>query len=232
MTPDKETRFGVLWDFDGVIADTEELHYKAWAHVLAEHGIPFDRGVFLRTFGMINSEALSRWFGRPLTAEVTQSIGGRKEEIFLQEARGRVTLLPGVKTLLQRLRSADIRQAVASSAPLRNIEVLVDSLGIRPYFTALVSASDMAGKPDPAVFLVAARRIGLPPRLCVVIEDSLPGVEAARRAGMACIGVTNTHPPGALDGADLIVDTLEELPPDALRILVKKRGGTDARRKG
>jgi beta-phosphoglucomutase len=224
MTRFSETKLGVLWDFDGVIADTEELHYKAWARVLAEHGIPFDRGIFLRTFGMINSEALTRWFGRPLAPELIQEIGGRKEESFLQEARGRVTLLPGVKTLLEGLRSGDIRQAVASSAPLRNIEVLVDSLDIRSYFIALVSAVDMAGKPDPSVFLEAARRIELPPRLCVVIEDSLPGVEAARRAGMACIGVTNTHPAGALDGADLIVDTLEDLPPDAFQELLKKKG--------
>jgi beta-phosphoglucomutase-like phosphatase (HAD superfamily) len=102
---------------------------------------------------------------------------------------------------------------------LGNIEALTEVLGISRFFDALVSAERMPGKPDPAVFLEAARRIGEPPRSCIVIEDSVHGIDAARSAGMKCIAVTNTHPAGLLRGADLVMDSLESLMPEALREL-------------
>jgi HAD superfamily hydrolase (TIGR01509 family) len=212
-------KFGVLWDFDGVIADTGELHYQAWARILAEMGVPFNREIFGRAFGMTNAGSLPLWIGRPLSPESISEISDRKEELFRAEARGRVALLPGVRSWLDRLQAQGIRQAVASSAPPTNIEVLIDALRIRGYFAAIVSADNMPGKPDPAVFLEAARRIELPPELCVVVEDSLPGIEAALRAGMKCISVANTHPPDALRAADLVVATLEALPPGAFQRL-------------
>ena len=108
---------------------------------------------------------------------------------------------------------------MASSAPPANIEVLVDELGLRSYFSALVSASSLHSKPDPAVFLEAARRLDLPAERCIIIEDSLPGVEAARRAGMKCIAVTTTNPPEALQAADLVVERLDALAPDMFQKL-------------
>jgi len=212
-------RIGILWDFDGVIADTGELHYKTWARVMAEAGVPFDRGLFHRGFGMNNSEVLPFWFGRPLEPELVSRIAGRKEELFLETAPNTVTLLPGVMHWLTLLESWKVRQAIASSTPPRNIEALTESLGIRRFFSALVSAAGMPGKPHPAVFLEAARRIGMEPGSCIVIEDSLPGILAAGRAGMKCIAVTNTHPAEALRGADLVLDSLEHLKPEDLRDL-------------
>jgi HAD superfamily hydrolase (TIGR01509 family) len=211
---------GVLWDFDGVIADTGELHYRTWARVLAEAGVPFDRETFHRGFGMINSEVLPFWFGRSLDPELVSRIADRKEELFLEAARNTVTLLPGVMHWLTLLESWNVKQAVASSAPLRNIEALTESLGIQRFFDALVSAAGMPGKPHPAVFLEAARRIGKEAGSCIVIEDSLPGIQAAGRAGMKCIAVTNTHPAEALRGADLVLDSLERLKQEDLRDLI------------
>ena len=208
---------GILWDFDGVIADTGELHYLSWKKVLAEEGLPFDRETFHRGFGMVNAEVIPFWLGRPIEPERSAGISERKEALFLEEARGNVALLPGVAAWLARFRSWSVRQAVASSAPLGNIEALTEALGIRGFFDALVSAERMPGKPDPAVFLEAARRIGGEPRSCIVIEDSVHGIAAARSAGMKCIAVTNTHPAGLLRGADLILDSLEALTPEALR---------------
>ena len=91
------------------------------------------------------------------------------------------------------------------------IDALIDELQIRPYFSAVVSAFSLPSKPDPAVFLEAARQIGVPPNHCIVIEDAIPGVEAAHRAGMKCIAVTITNPREDLSIADIIVDSLEEL---------------------
>jgi beta-phosphoglucomutase-like phosphatase (HAD superfamily) len=91
------------------------------------------------------------------------------------------------------------------------VEVLVDELGIRRYFDALVTPGDLPGKPDPAVFLLAATQLEVPHYHCIVIEDSIPGIEAARRAGMRTIAVTTTNPPEVLTQADIVVDTLDQL---------------------
>ena len=106
---------------------------------------------------------------------------------------------------LDRLRATGIRQAVASSAPPENINTLVDELGIRAYFEAIVSGYDIPGKPDPAVFLKAASEIDLPPQRCIVVEDAVAGVQAAKRAGMRCIAVTTTNPAHALSDADIVI---------------------------
>jgi beta-phosphoglucomutase family hydrolase len=199
----------VLWDMDGVLVDTQELHYQTWARVLAEQGIPFDRQKFRQIFGMVNHDLLVYLTGREPTPEYLAWISDYKETAFRRLMHGQVQLLPGVRHWLERLQALGCKQAVASSAPPENIEELVDELDIRDYFDALVSAHNMPGKPHPAVFLEAARRVEAQPAECVVIEDSLAGVEAARRAGMFCIAVTTSNPPHALAHADVVVERLE-----------------------
>jgi beta-phosphoglucomutase family hydrolase len=206
---------GVLWDMDGVLVDTGELHFSSWAQVLSEYGLPMTRELFRATFGMNHAGVLSALLGRPAEPELVAEIGGRKEDGFRQALRGRVQPLPGVRLWLERLAEQGVCQAIASSAPPANIDALVDELGLRHYFAALVSGHDLPGKPDPALFLKAARLIGVLPELCVVVEDAAVGVEAARRAGMRCIAVTTTSPAQALQAADLIVERLDQLPPDA-----------------
>ena len=93
---------------------------------------------------------------------------------------------------------------------MENIRLLTESLGIDKYFLSIISAEDVTeGKPDPQVFLLAAERLNVEPEKCIVIEDAIAGVTAAKRASMLCLAVTNTHPRKSLQGADLIVDTLE-----------------------
>ena len=145
---------------------------------------------------------LDRWTGRHEE---------EKERRFRESIRGRVQALPGVQLWLERFKAAAIPQAIASSAPQANIDAIVDELGFRSYFTALVSGGNMPGKPDPAVFLEAARLIGIPTERNVVIEDAVAGVEAARRAGMKCVAVTTTNPKDALTSAHLVVDRLDAL---------------------
>jgi HAD superfamily hydrolase (TIGR01509 family) len=211
MDKNSQAVFGVLWDLDGVLADTGELHFQSWVMALDEIGIPLDREKFRHTFGMNNNGILSILLGHPPEPLFLARVSDRKEGLFRQMVRGKVRPLPGVRTWLERLKTMGYRQAVASSAPMENIDALVDEMQIRPYFSAIVSAFSMPGKPDPAVFLEAARQIGIPPKQCVVIEDAIPGVEAAHRAGMKCIAVTTTNPRKDLSMADIIVDSLEEL---------------------
>jgi len=200
----------VLWDMDGVLADTSQLHFETWERVLTEQGIPFDRQKFHLIYGLKNRDLLPYLTDRPLEPQWIEWISDQKELAFRQALPG-LQPLPGVVDWLGRFKSLGWKQAVASSAPQENVEALVDVLDIRDYFDALVTPGDLPGKPDPAVFIKASRLLEIPVKDCIVIEDSIPGIEAARRANMHCIAVTTTNPPEALTRADIVVDSLELL---------------------
>jgi HAD superfamily hydrolase (TIGR01509 family) len=211
---------GVLWDLDGVLVNTGEFHFQAWSQVLPKYGFQITRELFQATFGMNNAGVLSVLFGRTPEPELLAEISDHKEQQFRQTVRGRVQPLVGVRVCLALLAAEDVRQAIASSAPPANIEVLVNELGLRSYFDAIVSGFDLPGKPEPTLFLKAARLIGVSPERCVVVEDAIAGVEAAKRAGMKCIAVTTTNPAHALKGADIVVERLDALPPDTFKQLL------------
>jgi len=205
---------GVLWDMDGVLVDTGEAHFESWREVLAERGASFSPEDFQRTFGMNNAGLLKLLFDEELSVEEVQTISDRKEIMFRELVKGKARPLPGVLEWLARLRNMGIRQAIASSAPPENIDVLVDEVGMRDYFEAIVSGFSLPGKPNPDVFLEAARQIGVSPAECVVVEDAIAGVQAARNAGMRCIAVTTTNRADRLTAADIVVDGLDELSED------------------
>jgi len=211
---------GVIWDMDGVLVDTVEWHYQTWAETLTRHGIPFSRADFEANFGMKNTAMLERLLGRPLAPELADEIADDKERLFRDLVRGRAQALPGVREWLARLEAAGVRQAVASSAPQANIDALLDELGLRQYFGAIVSGQDLPAKPDPTVYVRAAQLVEAPPERCVVIEDAVVGVEGAKAAGMACIAVTTTHAAEALQAADIVVERLDALPADAFERLI------------
>lgn len=206
---------GVLWDMDGVLVDTGEAHFESWQQVLAEQGVPFSRTDFKKSFGMNNAGILALFLDEELAAKEVQAIGDRKEVLFRRSVKGKARPLPGVLGWLARLRVLGIRQAIASSAPQENIDVLVDELGMRDYFQAIVSGAKLPGKPNPDVFLEAARQIGAQPAACVVVEDAIAGVQAALNAGMRCIAVTTTNSADKLRAAHIIVNSLDELTEEA-----------------
>jgi HAD superfamily hydrolase (TIGR01509 family) len=205
---------------DGVLVDTGEAHYRSWDAVLVDYGIPFSREFFRDTFGMNNTGILTMLLGDQLTPELLVEIADRKEEEFRRLVQGQVQPLPGVLDWLLRLKQDGFRMGVASSAPMANIDAVVSELDLSLYFDALVSGVDMPGKPDPALFLEVAGRIGVLPHRCIVVEDAVAGVEAAVRAGMKCIAVTTTNPAGALTAADIVVGGLDTLPVDAFERLL------------
>lgn len=201
----------ILWDMDGVLVDTGQAHFAAWRETLAQHGKLFNHEDFKATFGMNNTSILKYMYGDGLDPEFVREVGESKEVMFREMVKTGVNPLPGVLDWLEWFRSHGRKQAVASSAPWENIDALVDSLGFRPYFDAIVSGADLPGKPRPDVFLKAARLVGIPPNDCLVIEDAVPGVQAARNAGMKCIAVTTTNPAEGLQQADLVLLDLTEL---------------------
>jgi HAD superfamily hydrolase (TIGR01509 family) len=200
---------------DGVLVDTGPSHFRAWAAALRPLGLELTPEMFRRTFGMNNQGVLTTLLGDDLDAGLIERVDRDKEAAFRESIRGQVQALPGAVDWLERLQAAGLRQAVASSAPPENIEAILSGLRLGRFFDALVSGANMPGKPDPAVFLEAARRVGVEARACVVVEDAAAGVEAARRAGMRCVAVTNTNSRQALAAADIVVDSLAGLPPDA-----------------
>ena len=152
---------GILWDMDGVLVDTADAHYQSWLDVLAPYGINFDRDIFNTTFGMNNQSIIYKLFGKDIPDEEFARISDEKELAFRTAIKGKVTLLPGVRDWLDCFYANHIPQAVASSAPMENIDAVLDETGIRSYFQAIISAFGMPGKPDPWVFLEAGKRLGV-----------------------------------------------------------------------
>lgn len=212
--------FAVLWDLDGTLIDTGDLHYRAWAQALPEFGVAFPADQFQRTFGMNNNGVLEVFLGRPVDPDLVAAISERKETLFRDLLHGNVRALPGVQDWLERLRGWGARQAVASSAPPANIAIMLGELGIAGCFDAVVSGYELPSKPDPAVFLQAAAQVGVSPWDCIVMEDATAGVAAARRAGMRCIAVASTNPPAALHEADLVVERWDQLAEAGFRRLL------------
>jgi beta-phosphoglucomutase family hydrolase len=212
MTTDILPR-AVLWDMDGTLLDSAEYHWLAWQDSLHAEGYNVTHEQFEASFGQRNDTILRGYFGPELTDDEIARIGGDKEARYRSLVRERgIDLLPGVRRWLARLSAEGWRQAIASAAPLANVEAIVAALEIGPFFDAFVSAEDVQrGKPDPQVFLIAAERLAVAPARCVVVEDAPAGLEAARRAGMHAIGVRTTH---ATLRADIVVDTLDDLPDD------------------
>ena len=210
----------VLWDMDGTLVDSEEYHWLSWRDTMAAEGIPITHDQFVVTFGQRNDSILPRWLGDGATPDRIQRIGDAKEELYRKLVReGGLVPLPGAADWVQRLQAESWRQAIASSAPRANLDVVLEVIGLARCFDALVSAEDVTvGKPDPQVFLKAASRLGMPPSQCVVVEDAAAGVEAARRAGMRSIGVSRKT---ALE-ADVAVSSLAELAPNVfVRLLTR-----------
>jgi beta-phosphoglucomutase len=221
MTP------AIIWDVDGTLVDTAAHHFHAWARFAAEIGQPFTRADFAATFGMRNPEILRKLFDPGADDALCAKWGERKEDLYRASVREEGTaLLPGVAKLLAAFADAGWPQAVGSSAPVGNLDLLLGITNTRRYFGAVVTGDDVSrGKPDPEVFLTAASKLGVEPRRCVVFEDAVAGVEAAKAGGMACVAVTfvGHHSAEKLRaaGADVVVASLEEVRAEQVAELVR-----------
>ncbi len=200
----------VIWDMDGVIADTAFYHLKAWQEVFQKRGVTFTEEDFRYNFGQRNDSIIRNALGEETSQDEIDAIASEKEENFRQRVRHNLKPLPGAIKLITSLTKHGFKMALASSAPMENIQLVIGGLGIKNSFQAIVSGREVTdGKPSPQGFLLAAKKLGVEPENCIVIEDAVAGVAAAKRAGMHCLAITNTHPKMSLMEADLIIDTLE-----------------------
>jgi beta-phosphoglucomutase family hydrolase len=209
----------VLWDMDGTLIDSEEFHWESWRQTMANEGLPITREKFLASFGQRNDSILQLWLGPSASAERMEAIANGKERLYRTLIRKHgIAPLPGVADWVSRLSREGWFQVVASSAPSANIKAVLEALNAAEHFQGVVSAEDVRrGKPDPEVFLTAAARVNVEPARCIVVEDAVAGVEAARNAGMRSIGVSRN---GKLLAANIVVKSLDQLDPGTFDALV------------
>lgn len=198
----------VLWDLDGTLADTEALHFQAWAQTMAVQGISYDYAAFLAGFGRNNHSVLTELLQVDVTDPLVAEMARHKEQSFRSLlAQAALQPLPGVPAWLARFDQAGVRQVISSSGPMANIAATITQLALGDYFMGLISGATLPrGKPDPSLFLLSAAAAGVAPAGCIVVEDSIHGIAAARRAGMASVAV------GKLAGSPALADLLETLP--------------------
>src|SRR6266699_1973051 len=211
----------VLWDMDGTLIDSEDLHWISWRNTLANEGMFITHQQFLSSFGQRNDSILPQWLGAGATPERLERIASAKEELYRRRVRRNgISPLPGVANWLHRLHQVGWLQAIASAAPRANVDAVLEALSATHIFQAIVSADDVhRGKPDPEVYLTAASRVGVSPERCIVVEDAVAGVQGARSAGMRSVGISRNgkHLP-----ADIVVQSLDLLASDAFETLLRR----------
>lgn len=209
----------VIWDLDGVILDSAEEHRLAWHRMAREEGLPFTDEQFWATFGMRNDRIFSILW-KDLPPERIPELANLKEAYFREIIREIAAPLPGAIELLSELHTAGYPQALASSTPIANIEVISQVLGLHKYLDAFISGESVPhGKPAPDVFLKAAATLGIEPTHCLVIEDAVAGVQAAHAGGMKCIAVMGNRDLPGLREAELGVRDLTEVNLERIRAL-------------
>src|SRR5436190_13431220 len=210
--------WGAIFDWDGVIIDSRRHHEASWERLAREEKRELPAGHFMRGFGRKNDYIIPEILKWTTDAGEIGRVALRKEAIY-REIVGEwgIEPLAGVREWLSALREAGVPCAIGSSTHRANIDLSLGLMGLEQFFAEIVSAEDVTrGKPDPEVFLTAARKIDRQPARCVVFEDAHVGIEAARAGGMRVVAVATTHPPEELNVADRVVVRMDELPPDEL----------------
>lgn len=183
-----------IFDMDGTLVDNMHVHTEAWAKLLDENGIEMDRHKFLvATAGKTNREILPTVFGDIAQERITE-LAKRKEALYREAYLPIRKPVDGLVEFLTEAQMLGVKMAVATAASNPNMEFILDGLDLRRFFDAITTATDVkVGKPDPAMFLVSAEKLGVEPQNCIVFEDALGGFEAAHRAGMLSIGITTVN---------------------------------------
>jgi len=212
----------VIFDFDGVITDSEILHFRAFNAVLSKHGFELTRPEYYKDYlGLSDVDCFKTLIGEGrlhIEESQIQSLVQQKTKIFEQLARTEGRIIEGVREFLQMLSQNHVPTAICSGALRAEIELILDGAKLRRYFDVVVSAEEVKrGKPDPQGFVLALKKLNhrrvppIAPERCVVIEDSHWGLKAARAANMRTIAVTNTYDADQLKEADKVVARLSDL---------------------
>jgi beta-phosphoglucomutase len=200
---------GILFDFNGVIIDDEAQHCDALIATLAGYGYALDRAAYYREYlGFDDRECFRFTFeriGRPQNEQAIRQAVAQKHAIYQESVRGTMRLVPGVADFIENAALDGFQLAIVSGALRSEIELILEETGLRPHFAEIVAAEDVnVCKPDPSGYNRARQVLELAPERCVVLEDSLPGLRAARAASLRCAMLATSHPEDACRDADLV----------------------------
>lgn len=216
--------WAALFDMDGVLVDNTDFHVNAWLQFAHKHDRPLTKEQYVENInGHVSADAMAYVFERPISGGELIVLTEEKEAIYRDLYRPHLQPTPGLLPFLNDLKEQQVRLAVGTSAPESNVRFTLDGLPLRPYFDAIVDASMIhRGKPDPEIYLTAAKRVGIEPANCVVFEDAFAGIEAGLRAGMKVVALTTTHTREELadKGASLIIDDFTQLTPGTVQALI------------
>ena len=217
-----EARLGVIFDVDGVLLDSYQMHFQCWMSLAAEDDIVITESEFRSLFGRRGREIARQVWGPEFSEQQVVSIHRRKQSLYRESLQRNLPAMDGAVQLIDGLVEAGMVLAVGSSAPPANVEMTLEKLGRKQTFSAIVTGSDVTqGKPDPRVFLLAAQRMGLEPSHCAVIEDAPVGIAAAVTASMTAIALLGTAPADRFTQAHLVVDSLHQLSPKRIADLIE-----------
>lgn len=215
---------GVIFDMDGVIVHSNPTHKKAIQIFCKNHNQDVSQS-FLenRLYGRTNKEWIPELFGS-ISDDRLKELADEKEQMFRDMFTPEDNIVEGLQDFLDTLKENNIPMAVATSAPGENADFILSHLSIQDYFDVVLDSSHVTtGKPDPEVYLKAAKALEKEPSNCIVFEDSVSGVAAGRKAGASVVGVTTTHIEGDLYPCSLVVNNFTEISlPKLLELTVYK----------
>lgn len=193
-SPKRQHMKGIIFDMDGTMVDNMMVHHRAWQRQLAALGLQLTLEEVRQEIHGVNIELLERIFGSRFSEEERMKISNQKEQAYREIFLPELALIDGLSAFLDELIQQGLPIAIGTAAPVENVDFVLDNLGIRHYFQAIFHAGDVRkGKPDPEIFLLAAKSLGLKGEECLVFEDSPTGAEAAYRAGSKACIITTTH---------------------------------------
>lgn len=213
--------FALIFDMDGVIVDSNPYHKIAIQQFCREHGQELsDDQLLKRVYGRTNREWITALFGNIPDATILQYTE-EKEALYRKLFDKDIKPVRGLISFLDKLDEQKIPRAIGTSAPRSNVDFTLSRTGTGKYFNIILNDTFVThSKPHPEIYLKCAQALGLPNSQCIVIEDSLSGVQAGKAAGSKVIGITTTHPREELTDCDLVIDDFEGLRVEDLRMLV------------
>jgi beta-phosphoglucomutase family hydrolase len=211
-TDSMKNRYAVIFDMDGVIVDNFRYHREAWQIFCSRHRIDFDNAFRSRVFGGTNRDHLETFFEKQLTDADVARYEEEKESIYRDLYRDHIVPVRGLVPFLQKLSLAKIPVALATSSPPVNVRFVLTETRTGDYFKTILDASHVRyGKPHPEIYLKTAGELEIDPSGCIVFEDSVNGIMAAKRAGMKVIALTTTHKACELPAVDGFIPDFEGL---------------------
>lgn len=215
------SRFALIFDMDGVVVDNTKYHTLAWRVFFTRYGKKLTTdGMKKHILGRLNKEILGDLLGKKLTPSEVDRLAEAKEALYRRLYAKAIRPVAGLPKFLARAHAAGIPIALATAAPPSNVRWVLRKTKLAKYFRMIVDGSNVRrGKPHPDIFLKCAKRLRVAVKNCIVFEDGMFGITAARRAGMKVVGVATTHKPSELRHTDLVIKNFKGLALDRLQNL-------------